>query len=411
VSDAEATAGRRSEPIFESILDVNSRALSRSDVIVLAGSAVGVAAAGVTRYTGAPAVLAFVVAGLAVALLASVVGRSVEQLGDRFGAGATGVLQSALGNLPELFIGFFALQAGLVAVVQAAIIGSILSNILLVLGLAFVVGGLRNGVQRFSSDRARTSTVLMVLATAALVMPSLADYVHAPAAPHERTLSLIVSVVLLGVFILSLPSALKRTPAVDGPTPARGGARPAEAGSGAAVADAAADTSESATASSEAAAHGGETRWPLWLAVLLLVLASIAAALVSDWFVHALEPAIDALGISQAFAGLVIVAIAGNAIENVVGIQLAYRNQADFAMSVIIQSPLQIALVLAPALVLLSLLTATTLTLVFAPMLVVAVAVTVIAVAFIVFDGESTWLEGATLIALYAIIATAFWWG
>jgi Ca2+:H+ antiporter len=139
--------------------------------------------------------------------------------------------------------------------------------------------------------------------------------------------------------------------------------------------------------------------------------ASVSAALVSDWFVYALEPAIDALGISQAFAGLVIVAIAGNAIENVVGIQLAYRNRADFAMAVIIQSPLQIALVLAPLLVLLSFLTATTLTLVFAPMLVVAVAVTVIAVAFVVFDGESNWLEGVTLIALYVIIATAFWWG
>jgi Ca2+:H+ antiporter len=143
----------------------------------------------------------------------------------------------------------------------------------------------------------------------------------------------------------------------------------------------------------------------------MLAAASIAAALVSDWFVVALEPAIEALGISQAFAGLVIVAIAGNAIENVVGIQLAYHNQSDFAMSVIIQSPLQVALVLAPALVLLSLFTATTLTLVFAPMLVVAVAVAVIAVAFIVFDGESTWLEGATLVALYAIIATTFWWG
>jgi hypothetical protein len=119
----------------------------------------------------------------------------------------------------------------------------------------------------------------------------------------------------------------------------------------------------------------------------------VAAALVSDWFVTALEPAIDALGISQAFAGLVIVEIAGNAIENVVGIQLAARDQADFAMSVVIQSPLHIALMLAPAVVLLSLLTATTLTLVFASMLVVAVAVTVIAVAFIVFDGESTWLE------------------
>jgi Ca2+:H+ antiporter len=362
---------------------MSSRILSRSDTLVLLGSVVAIAAAGVTRYAGAPAVLAFLVAGVAVALLASVVGRSVEQLGDRFGPGATGVLQSALGNLPELFIGFFALQAGLIAVVQAAIIGSILSNILLVLGLSFVVGGLRNGTQRFDSDRARTSAILMVLATAALVLPSLAQYVHAPAAPHERELSLIVSVVLLGVFVLSLPAALKRAP-VAGP----------------------ADGTEAGAGTEHAGPH-----WPLWLAVTLLTVASVAAALVSDWFVHALEPAIDALGISQAFAGLVIVAIAGNAIENVVGIQLAYRNKADFAMSVIIQSPLQIALVLAPALVLLSLFTATTLTLVFAPMLVVAVAVTVIAVAFVVFDGESTWLEGVTLIALYAIIATAFWWG
>jgi Ca2+:H+ antiporter len=359
------------------ITAVNSQTLSRSDVVVLGGSVAAIAAAGVTRYTGTPAVVAFVVAGLAVALLASVVGRSVEQLGDRFGPGATGVLQSALGNLPELFIGFFALKAGLVAVVQAAIIGSILSNILLVLGLAFVVGGLKHGPQRFDSERARTSTVLMVLATAALVLPSLAQYVHTPAAAHEKTLSLIVSIILLGVFVLSLPAALKRTlgePAAE-----------------------------------EAGEHG--SRWPLWLAVTLLTVASVSAALVSDWFVNALEPAIDALGISQAFAGLVIVAIAGNAIENVVGIQLAFRNKADFAMAVIIQSPLQVALVLAPALVLLSLLTATTLTLVFAPMLVVAVCVTVVAVAFVVFDGESNWLEGTTLIALYGIIAAAFWWG
>jgi Ca2+:H+ antiporter len=348
-------------------------------VVILSASGVAVVAAGLTRYGGSPAVLAFVVAAVAVALLASVVGRSVEQLGDRFGPGATGVLQSALGNLPELFIGFFALKAGLVAVVQAAIIGSILSNILLVLGLAFVVGGLKHGVQRFDSDRARTSTVLMVLATGALVLPSLADYVHAPAAPHERTLSLIVSVVLLLVFLMSLPSSLKRS------------APPA---------------TEAATAPD----HAGP-RWPLWLAVTMLTVASVAAALVSDWFVSALEPAIDALGISQAFAGLVVVAIAGNAIENVVGIQLAYRNKADFALAVIIQSPLQVALVLAPALVLLSLLTATTLTLVFAPLLVMAVAITVVAVAFVVFDGESNWLEGVVLIALYAIIATTFWWG
>ncbi len=411
--------------------------------MVLGGSAVAVVAAGITRYAPVPAVVAFLVSAIAVALLASVVARSVEQLGDRFGPGATGVLQSALGNLPELFIGFFALRAGLVPVVQAAIIGSILSNILLVLGLAFVVGGLRHGVQRFNSDRARTSTILMVLATAALVLPSLAQYVHTPAAAHERTLSIIVSAVLLGVFLLSLPSALKRTPAPAGDTAPASTAGPAPAvpvaaGHGVPTTSAGPGTAMPVAAQARAAGRsdparpGGSgrstgptgaagpaassdpaaaQRWPLWLAVTLLAGSAVVAALVSDWFVTALEPAITALGISQAFAGLVIVAIAGNAIENVVGIQLAYRNKADYAMSVIVQSPLQVALVLAPALVLLSLLTATTLTLVFAPMLVVAVCVTVIAVAFIVFDGESTWLEGVTLIALYAIIATAFWWG
>jgi Ca2+:H+ antiporter len=351
-----------------------TRLFTRSDLIVVGGSALAIILAGVAHYAGAPSVLTFIVAAVAVAMLASLVGRSVEQLGDRFGAGATGVLQSALGNLPELFIGFFALQAGLVAVVQAAIIGSILSNILLVLGLSFVVGGLKHGTQTFNSERARTTAILMILATGALVLPSLASYVHTPAAAHESTLSIFVAVILLVVFLLSLPASIKRT-------------------------------------ASAAPEHHEPPRWPIAMAVGILAGASLAAALVSDWFVSALEPAIDALGISQAFAGLVIVAIAGNAIENVIGIQLAARNQADYALAVIINSPVQIALVLAPALVLLSFLTATTLTLVFAPMLVMAVAITVVVVAFIVFDGESTWLEGATLIALYAIIAAVFWWG
>jgi Ca2+:H+ antiporter len=161
----------------------------------------------------------------------------------------------------------------------------------------------------------------------------------------------------------------------------------------------------------EATSGHAEGHWPIWLATVMLALAGVAAGLVSDWFVDALQPAIDALHISPAFAGLVIVAIAGNAVENVVGIQLAARNQADYAVSVIVNSPIQIALVLAPVLVLLSFLTATTLTLVFAPLLVVSVVVAVIITAFIIFDGESNWLEGAILIALYAIIATLFWWG
>jgi len=349
----------------------------RSDLVILIGSALFVVLAGATNYGHANAVLAFVCAAVAVALLASLVGRSVEQLGDRFGAGATGVLQSALGNLPELFIAFFALRAGLVAVVQAAIIGSMLANLLLVLGVSFVVGGVRHGTQRFEKSRARDTCVLLALATAALVLPSVAQLSHSPAAPHVKELSTAVAIILLVIFALSLPASLRRT-----------------------------------TSSGEAEAPTHEPpRWPTWLAVMLLTAASGAAALVSDWFVEALQPTITTLHLSQAFAGLVVVAIAGNAIENVVGVQLAYKNQADYALSVIINSPLQIALVLAPALVLLSFLTATTLTLVFVPMLVCAVVLTVLIVTLIVFDGESNWLEGATLIGLYVMIAAVFWWG
>jgi Ca2+:H+ antiporter len=363
------------------------RTFIRSDLVIIIGSLVAIAACAATTLGHANAVLAFACAAVATALLAALVGRSVEQMGDRFGAGATGVLQSALGNLPELFISFFALRAGLLTVVQSAVIGSMLANLLLVLGAAFLVGGLRHGPQKFEKSRARDTCVLLTLATAALVLPSVAQYSHSPAAPHTKVLSEVVAVVLLIVFALSLPAALRR---------GRGAAQsPAAAAAGDAV----------------ASAHGARPRWPIWLSVGMLALTGMASALVSDWFVRALQPAIGSLHLSQAFAGLVVVAIAGNAIENVVGIQLAWRNQADYALSVIVNSPLQIALVLAPALVLLSLFTATTLTLVFAPMLVAAVVATVLIVSLIVFDGESNWLEGATLVGLYLIIAAVFWWG
>jgi Ca2+:H+ antiporter len=350
----------------------------RSDYVVLGAGGLAVLAAAVTRFAGGGAVLPFVCSAVAVTLQASLVGRSVEQLGDRFGPGATGVLQSALGNLPELFIALFALKAGLVGVVQAALIGSILANLLLVLGLAFVVGGLKHGTQQLNSERARSIIVLMVLSVAAMVVPSLAHYVHTPAAAHEKTLSLIVSVVLLVLFALTLPASLRKQP------------------SGAA----------------QAPDHTEAPRWPIWLAVGLLAAAAAAAAFVSDWFVVALEPAMGALNISDAFAGLVIVAIAGNAIENVVGVQLAAQNRSEYAFSIVINSPIQIALVLAPLLVVLSAVFGfASLTLVFAPMLVVSVVIAVILTAFITFDGESTWIEGAALIAVYAVIATSFWWG
>jgi Ca2+:H+ antiporter len=356
---------------------VASPVLVRSDRILLILAGMLALCAGLAHFGGWNSVLAFVLAAAAVAVLAALVGRSVDQLGDRFGAGATGVLQSALGNLPELFICLFSLQAGLIDVVRAALVGSILANLLLVLGLAFVVGGLRHGTQELGSDRARTITVLMLLSVTAMSIPSVAYWIHAPAAAHEDALSMVVSVLLLGLFVLFLPGSLRREP--DEPQ----GAGPHE-----------------------------QPRWPVWLAVGMLAAASVLAAFVSEWFVDALQPAMHALNISEAFAGLVVVAIAGNAVENFVGIQLAASGQSRYAFSVVLNSPLQISLVLAPLLVLIAQATGlAALTLVFSPMLVVALLLAVVLAAFISFDGESTWLEGATLVVLYGIIAASFWWG
>jgi Ca2+:H+ antiporter len=349
----------------------------RSDKGILGATALLVVLAGLAEYGGWNSVLAFAVSAGAVCLLASLVGRSVEQLGDRFGPGATGVLQSALGNLPELFICIFSLRAGLVDVVRAALVGSILANLLLVLGLAFLVGGLKHGTQQLGSERARTIVVLMLLSVTAWAVPSLTHWLHTGASDHEKSFSVIVSVLLLVLFALSLPFSLRRDSGTDG----------------------------------QEVPHE-EPRWPVWLAVTMLAVAGLGAAFVSDWFVHALQPAMDSLSVNQTFAGLVVVAIAGNAIENVVGVQLAAKNQSAYAFSVILNSPVQIALVLAPVLVLISqIFGLASLTLVLSPLLVVVLLLSVILAAFIAFDGESTWLEGASLIVLYGIVATAFWWG
>ncbi len=353
--------------------------LTRADWLRLAVAIVATVAAGVANRLGAPPVAQFVVAAVALAVLASLVGQATERLGDRLGPGATGVLQSALGNLPELFVGIFALRAGLVAVVQASLVGSILGNSLLVLGLAFVVGGARHGVQRFASDPPRMISTMTLLAVAALAMPTLIHSLHTPAEPHAEALSIASAIVLLVVFVGSIPFALR-----GGPTAVSRGASEAE--------------------------EPGEI-WPVWLAAAVLAGAGVGAAFASDWFVAALRPAMTTLGLSDAFTGLVVVAIAGNAVENVVGIQLAAKNKVDYALSVILNSSLQVALGLWPALVLLSLLLGTPMTLVLPGLMVAALFLAALVGTLVITDGESTWLEGAILIGLYCIIAASFWWG
>lgn len=353
------------------------QAMTAGDWRLLALAAALTSATAGTHFASAPATARFVVAAAALAALAALVGRCVGALGDRLGVSATGAIQGALANLPELAFGIFALRAGLPGVLRAALVGSILANVLAVLGLAFVVGGLRHGTQRFAAERAKLLSLLLLLAVAVLIVPTLAAGLDLPAARHERVLSDVAAGILLALYALSLLADLGggRAHPVPGDPPQPG-------------------------------------RWPLGLTLALLVTSAAGATATSSWFVDALTPAVRALGISPIFAGLVIVAIAGNAVENAVGVSLAARNRSDLAFSVILQSPLQIALVLIPVLVLVSpLVGGATLTLVFPPLLVASLALAVVVTAFVVIDGESTWMEGVCLLGLYVSVAAAFWWG
>lgn len=298
-------------------------------------------------------------------------GQSIERVGERLGPGPTGLLQSTLGNLPELFVGIFALREGLTTLVRAALVGSVLANAVLVLGVAFVAGGLRHGNQKFDAEVPRLHSSLLLLVVAALLVPTLASRLETPAAAHTAALSDFVSVVLLVVYALSVPYNLRRgAPAGQGPA----------------------------------------TR--LGPAVVMLVLGSAGAALASDWFVAPLAAATRSLGVSQAFTGLVIVAIASNAVENAVGIRFALGARADYAISTTLSSPLQVALLLTPVLVLASkAIGPSHLTLVFPPLLVAALAISAVVVTVVIYDGEYTWIEGVALVGLYCILAASFWWG
>lgn len=343
---------------------------------ILLAAAVAVVLAGAVRAAGAGAISRFVVAALALAAVAYLIGEATEQLGHHLGPALTGVVQAAVGNVPELFVCVFALQAGLVTVVQTALIGSILGNALLVLGLALLVGGARHGTLRFESRTPRMIATLLTLAVAALVLPTMANALYLPAAAHAQALALVCAGVLLLVAAVSFRAMLRH------------GQRVPE------------------TAASDAPI------WPLRLAVGVLALSGAATVFVSDWFVEALEPAIPALGISEAFAGLVLVSAASNAVSKVVGIQLAARGQGDLAVSVVLNSALQVAIVLIPVVIGISfVLGGAPFTLAIPPILAIALGLSVTIVALVAADGEGDMADGAALTGLYAIIAAIFWWG
>jgi Ca2+:H+ antiporter len=352
--------------------------------------------AGVANYQPWPAVPRFAIATLALAGLAWVVSFATEQLGERFGPGVTGMLQSTLGNLPELFVVIFALKKGELVVAQTAIIGSILANALLVLGLVIVVGARRSedGIMRFSKRLPRDTATLLQVTVFIIVLLGLSLASHDPASHHVKTISAVGAVCLLVVYVAWAVPYLRSdiAPGSDLDTSSDAHAREGSSGD------------EGARPERVQARPG--PRLSLRLTLGLLILAGTASAFVSDWFINGLGPAISILHISQAFAGLVIVAIAGNAVENVAGLVLAYKRRSDLAISVVKNSVAQIAAFLFPLLVLVSFALSTQLTFALAPVYIGALALTALALWQVTGDGEAAEFEGWALVALYVILAT-----
>jgi Ca2+:H+ antiporter len=335
-------------------------------------AAIGVltAVAGVLHYASAPAVAAFIVAGLALAGLAWVVAFSTEALGERFGPGVTGFLQSTLGNLPEFFVVLFALREGELLVAQTSLVGSILANGLLVLGLTIVIGARRSedGLMRFHPRLPQDTMTLLMQAVFVIVVLGIATSSHDVSGHDARVISAIAAVCLLVVYGLWMWSYLR--------------------------------------ADQPAAPPATGARLQLRTTLALLAAAGVGAALVSEWFIDSLAPAIDTLGLSRAFAGLVIVAIAGNAVENTTALVLARKGQSDLAISVVKNSVAQIAVFLFPALILVSLLFAHPLTFVLPSVYIAALGLGAVAIWQVTGDGEARDYEGAALIALFVIVGS-----
>jgi Ca2+:H+ antiporter len=331
--------------------------------------------AGVARYVpGVPHIVAFVIAGVALAGGAWIVSFATEQVGGRFGTATTGLMQSSLGNLPEFFVVLFALMDGQLVVAQTAVLGSILVNALLVLGLVIIAGARHesDGVMRFGKRLPNDTATLLLIASFIILLVGIATNSHDQAAHHVKAISIISAVAILLVYGFWVRQYLTTEHPED--------------------------------------TDSEPPRLTTTFSVVLLVLSGVAAGFVSDWFVHALEPTIHSLHISQAFAGLVIVATAGNAVEHAVGVVLAAKGRSELAISVVKNSVGQVAAFLFPLLVLVSLLTATTLTFALAPVYVGALFATAIIVWQITGDGEATQFEGAALCAAFVVLAVVAWY-
>jgi Ca2+:H+ antiporter len=325
----------------------------------------------------------FFVAGLAVIPLAGWMGRATEHLGARAGPGIGGLLNATFGNAAELIIALIALSQGLMGVVKASITGSIIGNILLVLGASMVAGGTRFPRQTFNETAARISATSLSLAAIGLIIPTIfhlaADQTPGGWSPQaEQRLSLGISAVLFGTYILSLVfSLVTHKDLYTGETDAAG-------------------------------RHGDENAWSVSRALTVLAIATALVAVVSELLVGSVEAARERLGLTEVFVGVIIVAIIGNAAEHSTAVTVAFKNKMDLSLGIAIGSSVQVALFVTPVLVFASYLWGRPMNLEFTLPEIAAVVLSVWIVSEISGDGECNWLEGVQLLSVYLIIAILF---
>jgi Ca2+:H+ antiporter len=328
----------------------------------------------VSHYLHGPPLLTFAAAAVGIIPLAGLMGRGTEELAARAGHRVGGLINGTLGNAAELIITFFAIRAGLLELVKASITGSILGNLLLVMGASLLVGGMRHGVQRFDRSQAGLDATMLILAVIALVIPSLFGH-SIEAVDHDAVeyLSLGAAAVMMLVYILSLVYSFRNF-----------GNNDADIG------------------------HTHEGAWPVWQAVAVLVGATLFIAWLSEALVADVESVVEHLGWTEFFIGIVLVPIVGNVAEHMVAVQVAAQDQMDLSLSVSVGSSLQIALFVAPVLVFISLAVGNPLTLVFNEFELIALVAASMIAGLVALDGESNWMEGVQLLVVYVILAMAF---
>jgi len=321
----------------------------------------------------------FAFAAIAIIPLAGLIGASTEILAHHTTPKIGALLNATLGNAAELIITIVAIREGLLELVKASITGSILGNLLLVLGMAMLLGGLRHGIQQFDRKQASSNSIMLVLSVIILLIPSLLSHyigdIETPE-PKVEALSLGVAAVMIVLYVLGLIYSYK---VIGGPV----------------VAD---ERGESAPARG----------WSLKVAIGVLVFATIGVVIMSELLVGAVEPVIEMLGISEFFIGVIFIPIIGNVAEHFVAVQMAIKNKMTLSVEIAIASSLQIAMFVAPLLVFISLFMGNPLTLIFNPLELIALIAGVIIAALVSEDGESNWLEGAELLAIYLILGLAF---